>query len=563
MIGSVKSNIGHAEGAAGVAAFIKMSLSLWKGMIPANMGFDKINPKIQSGIFNLQVLDKHTPLPKDRTIVNQGYPACSAIVGINSFGMGGTNCHIILQNFDRAQQQHGSFSVAHPRFLQERPAIASTANIDAASSSSAMFPAPLILTISAKNPEALKQLASSYQKTIESRTCAESGEESMRTTLRDICFSASARRTHYSHRLAICFRSKEELLVRKEQNKSPLLPIEQYSINMNKEILTYKRLLPPLVSSSLPLPPPPPKKKAQLSSFCSENSSGVDQSLLKASFKSSGQVEAASSSSQKKRGSVGGRKRLAFVFSGQGPQWFAMGRQLFEREPVFRKVVVEIDQELEKVMREHASQLQRQGPGAEDSAARFQAFSLVEEMMMKSESDSLINQTNVAQPAIFALQFALYALLRSWGIEADVIVGHSVGEVAAALAAGAISFKDSIRIIYHRSRLQHATAGRGKMMAASLSAEEALSLLQGVEDKVCIAAINSPNSVTLAGDEKILQELGFILDQRKTFKAMLRTQSAFHSPQMYALISPSIPPSLSLSLPLSPSFHLGSSLCRN
>ena len=102
------------------------------------------------------------------------------------------------------------------------------------------------------------------------------------------------------------------------------------------------------------------------------------------------------------------------------------------------------------------------------------------EELNKSEDVSLINQTNIAQIAIFSLQYGLFELWKSWGIEPDIVIGHSVGEVAAALCSGVLTLHDSISVIYHRSRLQHLTAGCGRMMAVNLSETEAKVLLSNV-----------------------------------------------------------------------------------
>jgi acyl transferase domain-containing protein len=138
---------------------------------------------------------------------------------------------------------------------------------------------------------------------------------------------------------------------------------------------------------------------------------------------------------------------LVFVFTGQGAQWWAMGRQLLAREPVFRRALEAVD-------------------------AAFQPLSgwSLLDVMRCPEAESPIEGTDVAQPAIFALQVALAELWQAWGIRPDKVIGHSVGEVAAACVAGIYSLADAAKILYHRGRLQHTTGGRGRMLAVGLSA---------------------------------------------------------------------------------------------
>ena len=170
---------------------------------------------------------------------------------------------------------------------------------------------------------------------------------------------------------------------------------------------------------------------------------------------------------------VGG-VRVAFVYSGNGPQWWGMARRLLEQESTFREAVERCDLAL----------------------TRFTGWSLMEELA-QNEPHSRMDQTSVAQPALFAVQYGLTEVLRSWGVAPAAVVGHSVGEVAAALAAGALSFDDAVRVIHHRSRTQEQTAGRGKMAAVGLSAQEAEKVIARFEGRLSVAAFNSPGSVTL------------------------------------------------------------------
>ncbi len=203
-------------------------------------------------------------------------------------------------------------------------------------------------------------------------------------------------------------------------------------------------------------------------------------------------------------------KKLVFVFSGMGQQWQAMGRELLKKEPEFRKTVEKCD----AIFREHTDE-----------------WSLLEELT-KDEANSRINETRIAQPAIFSLQAGLNKLWNLRGVIPDAIIGHSVGEVAAAYAAGVLSLEDAICVCYNRSRLQQTTAGFGKMLAVGLSLEKAEEIITLYEDQVSIGAINSPSSITLAGDTKALEDIAEVLESENVFNKFLRVEVPYHSPIM-------------------------------
>ncbi len=197
-----------------------------------------------------------------------------------------------------------------------------------------------------------------------------------------------------------------------------------------------------------------------------------------------------------------------FIYTGMGPQWWAMGRELINREKVFHDSVRECD-----------------GIFQEESG-----WSILD-ALMKDEADSRMGKTEIAQPANFLIQVGLTSLLGSWGIEPKAVVGHSVGEVASAYVSGALSLKDAIKVSYHRSRLQQTLAGKGAMLAAGLGEEEALQLIS-THGEVSIAAINSQNSVTLSGNAAQLKEIATHLEKKDIFHRELKVEVAYHSYQM-------------------------------
>lgn len=201
-----------------------------------------------------------------------------------------------------------------------------------------------------------------------------------------------------------------------------------------------------------------------------------------------------------------GVPKLAFVFTGMGPQWWAMGRQLMAQSPVFLAVAEEIDAKFQQIA----------------------GWSLLAEMN-KDEAESRMIETEVSQPANFLLQVALTALWRSYGIVPDAIIGHSAGEVAAAYEAGAMTLDEAVRLIYHRSRLQQKTTGMGRLVAIGLPMEQVKQAMVGYEDRVSFAAINSPSSVTLVGDPQALEKIVEPLQEQQVFFRLLQGKVPYHS----------------------------------
>lgn len=388
-VGSVKTNIGHLEAAAGVAGFIKMALALHHGELPGSLHFHKPNPHIPFSDLPIRVATESQPLPTDRR----------AIVGVSSFGFGGTNAHVVLQAVE--------------------PVAARTEALDGSH----------LIPISARSSAALTQ-------TVERWLGRQDRDEH---AIADAAYTAARRRTHHDHRIAIVARDRFSL---RDQLKAYLEGAPRAGLSAGRRVANRE-------------------------------------------------------------------PRIAFVFSGQGSQWWGMGRRLLETEPAFRAAVERCD----AVFRPLAG------------------WSIVELLLNENDANRL-DDTDVVQPAIFAVQFGLAELLGSWGIAPAAVVGHSLGEVAAACVAGAIDLADGVRVVMHRARLQHSTRGRGRMAAVGLSAEESLSALRGFESLVSVAAINGPRATVWSGDPSALEAALQQLRDRDVFHRLLRGQVAFHSPQM-------------------------------
>ncbi len=204
-----------------------------------------------------------------------------------------------------------------------------------------------------------------------------------------------------------------------------------------------------------------------------------------------------------------GAGKLAFVFSGNGPQWWGMGRELLAESRIFRDELIAIDATFQKLS----------------------GWSLVE-MMQRPKDQVKIDLTEIAQPLLFAQQVALCAVLRAAGITPSLAFGHSVGEVAAAHVSGALTREQATEVIFQRSQLQALTAGRGRMAAVALSPDEAEAYLAETGGWLEIAAINSPKAVTLAGSLEALQDLCDRLTDEGRFARVLPLNYAFHTSAM-------------------------------
>jgi myxalamid-type polyketide synthase MxaE and MxaD len=206
-------------------------------------------------------------------------------------------------------------------------------------------------------------------------------------------------------------------------------------------------------------------------------------------------------------------RRTVFVFSGQGSQWIGMGRGLMAGEPVFRETIERLD----ALFRAHAD------------------WSLIDELA-SDEPRSRLGSTEIAQPAIFAIQAGLLELYRSLGIEPDAVVGHSVGELAAALAASALSLEGAVEVAFHRARLMERARGKGRMAAVALSLEESQRVLAASPGRLSVAAVNAPESVVLSGEAGPLAEILETLSARGVLCRDLGIDYAFHTEQMEPLM---------------------------
>jgi acyl transferase domain-containing protein/NAD(P)-dependent dehydrogenase (short-subunit alcohol dehydrogenase family)/acyl carrier protein len=238
---------------------------------------------------------------------------------------------------------------------------------------------------------------------------------------------------------------------------------------------------------------------------------GDSRQSLRAALQQYLDGEMPAGASQGERASSGD-KRIAFVYTGMGPQWHGMGLELYEQNAIFRSTLQDADAAFSKIA----------------------GFSILAEML-KDEEHSEIKRTEYAQSGNLMVQLGLTAILAAEGVRPDAVVGHSVGEVASAWASGMLTLEETLLVSCQRSRIQATTAGQGKMLALGVGEATAAELIAPYAGKVSLAAINSPSSVTVAGDADCLDAILASATEQKLFARMLDVAVPYHSPVMEQL----------------------------
>lgn len=399
-IGSVKGNVGHLETGSGMAGLAKVLNVLEHQQIPPNIQLKNPNPKIDFKGLGLRVPTANEPLPKDPN--GQASMAC-----VNSFGFGGTNAHVLLEEAPVLEKECVSCQTQ----------------------------APLPFMMSAKSMESLQALAILYVERL--RDC-------------DI--------EYFNRTAAACAHQRDRLPY--------VLMIHGHTLEESLCALNYF---------------------AEQGTLRDDLPAAVEHNTLHEPGKT------------------------AFVYSGNGSQWVGMGVELLAHSSQFGQVIDEIDANFEPL-----------------------AGWRIRDYLLKDSSEWTLDKTEIAQPLLFAIQVGLTMLLRAFGVNAQAVTGHSVGEVAAAWASGALSLEDAVRVIYERSALQGKMYGSGTMAAAKVNEAKLLELLKdkpGVE----IAGWNAPDNFTLSGDVDQIEALKPLVKATGGLFKRLPLAYAFHSSKMVPL----------------------------
>ncbi len=393
-LGSIKTNIGHTESAAGVAGLIKAALALKHRVVPPSLHFKTPNPKITWDEIPVHVAAEPLDLTGEAGLI---------LAGVNSFGITGTNAHIVLQE---AQRQPDNFFQGT---------------------------GPYLLPISARSPEALQALLRAHLEEMHGV-----GPD---YPIRDVCYTASVRRNHHEYRAAIVGENFKEL----EKNLAAAIANED-----------------------------------------------CDQVVFD-------RVSA-------------GENKVVFVAPGQGSQWIGMARELFDSDPVFRQAFEQCD-----------------------SAIAVETGWRLTDRVLGPDAERYLSQIDVIQPALFAMSVALAAVWRAWGIEPDAVVGHSMGEVAAAHIAGILSLQDAATVICRRSRLMKTLSSAGSMASVELPLREVEALL-GSSEKLSVAASNGPHTTVVSGDSKAVEALLKELEAKEVYCRQIKVDVASHSAQVNPIL---------------------------
>ncbi len=434
-IGSVKTNFGHLEAAAGIAGLLKTILALQHGEIPPHLHFRDPNPFIAWADFPVAI-----------PVSGQVWQPIDGrrIAGVSSFGFSGTNAHLILEE-----------APPEPAAQTGGPTTASGVEAEVPEKANERL---LLVTFSAKSAATLRGLAENYEKML-SRRPFSSAEFQV------LAHTASVGRSHYAHRLAVVAANAEQL----------------------REHLAAFRM-------------------GQNTHHWWQGQSATNNQLP-----------------------------VVFLFTGHGSHYVNMGRQLYENVPVFRRTMERCDELLRPYLPVsllsvlYPPQPTSIGVTAPGSTAQTQST-------VYQASINFLNDMTYGQPAMFALEYSLAIMWRSWGIEPAAVAGHSLGEYAAAAIAGVLSLEDALLLIAERGRLMQQLPEDGLMVSVFADEERVAALIAPYASQVSIAAINSPETIVISGQRGAVLQAVEALNAQQIRTRPLNISRAAHSPAVESMI---------------------------
>ncbi|KAL6715297.1 hypothetical protein ACLMJK_007562 [Lecanora helva] len=485
-IGSIKTNVGHLEGASGIAGVIKTVLMLENKIILPNRNFQNANPRIPLYDWKLKVPTSVEPWDV------KGPRRAS----VNSFGYGGSNAHAILEDAAGYLSARGlqapyrtTQSLLPGKFLVPSDAVLNS-SADSA----------LGLTDISPTSDSVNDLSNGFTDSHSSSSADENRESSINTTPMS---------TEYKHDLNRDFVAQAVEGIDDTRSKAARLFVltavdEAAGKQQAKALANYLN------------------QRVQQCDDCFLDDLAYTLDERRSSFNWKAAIPATSADDliEKLNGDIvfsksSKRPNIAFVFTGQGAQWCGMGRELLASYPLFRGTMKRIGAQLKSI-------------GA--------PFDLIDEITRDPKS-SQIGLALYSQPICTAVQIALVDLLHSWGITPTSVTGHSSGEIAAAYTFGALTWEDAVEVAYYRgvasSNMQKSGKVRGAMMAVGMAEEDIQPHISKlVRGKAKVACVNSPSSTTISGDVSAIDELQRILEETKVFARKLAVEVAYHSHHM-------------------------------